>query len=395
MMILGIETSCDDTGVALVEATRGKFYVRSNAIISQAKLHNKYGGVVPELAARNHLKNIIPAIDEVLSPLLSEERVRVRSEGAPAIDAIAVTAGPGLATSLHVGVETAKTLALAWNIPLVGANHMEGHIYSPLLQPTSPPQRSGRGGVRGGARDTKQPRINFPAIALIVSGGHTELILMAGHGQYKLLGKTRDDAAGEAFDKAAQMLGLPYPGGPAISKHAEKGDPNSFEIPRPMIERDDCEFSFSGMKNAIRLIVEKISPPASGSPKTAEGIFGVNRGGDKGGVGEEHRLPANVINDLCASIQQAIVDILVTKSLIAIAVAAPKTFILAGGVAANKLLRETIAKNLPKSVRLLISSLAYSQDNGAMIAASAYWHITKKQFDSPESLTANAHWELV
>ncbi|MEK7189260.1 MAG: tRNA (adenosine(37)-N6)-threonylcarbamoyltransferase complex transferase subunit TsaD [Patescibacteria group bacterium] len=353
MMILGIETSCDDTGAALVEAKHGAFRVRSNVIISQAKLHNKYGGVVPELAARNHLKNIIPAIDQALASRFSPlPRGRLRG----GLDAIAVTAGPGLVTSLHVGVETAKTLSLAWGVPLVGANHMEGHIYSVLLTPP-PLSRRGSG---GGA-------LTFPAVCLIVSGGHTELILMTNHGQYKLLGKTRDDAAGEAFDKSAFMLGLPYPGGPSISKAAEKGDPQSFDIPRPMIERDDCEFSFSGMKNAIRLIVE---------------IYKKKRA----------RLP---IDDLAASIQQAIVDILITKSLIAVAKAKPKIFILAGGVAANAELRKQLAQKLPKSIKLLTSSLKYSQDNGAMIAAGAYQRIKQKKFDSPVSLTANAHWELV
>ncbi len=350
MLILGIETSCDDTGVALVEAKGNRFRVHSNVIISQAKLHNRYGGVVPEVAARNHLKNIIPAVDEALGNTKPSK-----------LDTIAVTAGPGLVTSLHVGVETAKTLSLAWNVPLVGINHMEGHIYSVLLPPP-PVHRRGLGGGFG-----TTAKIKFPAVALIVSGGHTELIYMPGHGTYKLLGKTRDDAAGEAFDKAAFMLGLPYPGGPAISKVAEKGDPESFEIPRPMIERDDCEFSFSGMKNAIRLIVESYKKRRT-------------------------RLP---INDLAASIQQAIIDILITKSLIAIAKAKPKTFILAGGVAANAALRAQLAEKLPKNANLFISPISYSQDNGAMIAAAAHRRIKNKQFDSPESLTANAHWELV
>ncbi|OJI06381.1 tRNA (adenosine(37)-N6)-threonylcarbamoyltransferase complex transferase subunit TsaD [bacterium CG10_46_32] len=337
MMILGIETSCDDTGIALVEAKSGRFYVQKNVIISQAKLHNKYGGVVPELAARSHLKNIIPAIHEALGTMRPS-----------AVDAIAVTAGPGLATSLHIGVETAKTLSVAWNVPLVGTNHMEGHIYSVLL-------------------DGKIDALKFPVVALVVSGGHTELILMPKHGEYKLIGKTRDDAAGEAFDKAAKMLGLDYPGGPTISKHAELGDPQSFYIPRPMMEGDSLEFSFSGMKNAIRLLVESLKKSKKPLP----------------------------INDLAASIQSAIVEILAVKSLRAVELVKPKTFILSGGVAANTLLRETIANNLPKGVTVLISPLAYSQDNGAMIASAAYRRIIKKQFDSPESLSANAHWELV
>ncbi|MBI2050998.1 MAG: tRNA (adenosine(37)-N6)-threonylcarbamoyltransferase complex transferase subunit TsaD [Parcubacteria group bacterium] len=376
MMILGIETSCDDTGVALVEARGGKFYVRKNVIISQAKLHNKYGGVVPELAARNHLKNIIPAVHEALG-----------NTKPSALDAIAVTRGPGLVTSLHVGVETAKTLSLAWSVPLVGTNHMEGHIYSVLLPPP-PVHRRGSGGGFGATA-----KIKFPAVALIVSGGHTELILMPGHGEYQLLGKTRDDAAGEAFDKAAFMLGLPYPGGPSISKAAEKGDSESFEIPRPMIERNDCEFSFSGMKNAIRLLVEGLKSTRHPGGRAADDRISANNPRDS--IAANTRLQNDIVADLAASIQQAIVDILITKSLIAIAQTKPKTFILAGGVAANTELRTQLEKKLPKNTNLFISPLSYSQDNGAMIAVSAYRKIAKKQFDDPAKLTANAHWELV
>ena len=336
MMILGIETSCDDTSSALVEVKRGKFHVHKNIIASQAKLHNKYGGVVPEVAARKHVETIIPVIKEVIG------------NKQPQLDAIAVTQGPGLITSLHVGVETAKALPIAWNVPLIGTNHIEGHIYSVLL-------------------NEKISKLKFPAVALIVSGGHTELILMTNHGKYKLLGRTRDDAAGEAFDKSAKMLGLNYPGGPEISKHAQKGNPDAFDIPRPMIERDDCEFSFSGMKNAIRLLIEDLKK-------------------------EKKKLP---INDLAASIEEAIVDLLVTKSLISVAQNKPKTFVLAGGVSANKKLRSCIKKALPKSINILIADQQFTQDNASMIAAASYHHIKKKQFSNPYKLTANTNWELV
>ena len=336
MHILGIETSCDDTAAALVEVKGDKFRVLKNIIASQAKLHQKYGGVVPEVAARKHVETIIPTIQEALG------------SKRPNLDAIAVTSGPGLITSLHVGVETAKSLSIAWDVPLVGTNHIEGHIYSVLL-------------------NEKISRLKFPAVALVVSGGHTELILMTDHGRYKLLGRTRDDAAGEAFDKSAKMLGLPYPGGPEISKHAEKGNADAFDIPRPMIERDDCEMSFSGMKNAIRLLIEDLKK-------------------------SKEKLP---INDLAASIEQAIVDLLVTKSLIAVAQNNPKTFILSGGVSANKKLRSCIKKASPKSINLLIADQKFTQDNAAMIAGASYHHIKGKQFSDPCKLSANANWELV
>jgi N6-L-threonylcarbamoyladenine synthase len=336
MLILGIETSCDDTAAALVEVKDGNFRVKKNVRNSQAKLHNTYGGVVPEVAARKHTENIIPVIDETIGKHRKD------------IDIIAVTKGPGLITSLHVGVETAKSLSYAWNIPLVGANHMEGHVYSPLL-------------------NDKISRLKFPAIALIVSGGHTELILMTSHGKYKLLGRTRDDASGEAFDKAAKMMGLPYPGGPAISKHALRGNPKAYDLPKPMLDQDNYEFSFSGLKNAIRLLIVELKK-------------------------KNKKLP---IDDLCASIEQTIVDILITKSLKAIEQHKPKTFILAGGVAANKKLRKTLQNALPKSINLLMSDLEYTQDNAAMIAAGACNQIKKKQFTKYSKLNADPNWELV
>lgn len=211
--------------------------------------------------------------------------------------------------------------------------------------------------------------MTFPAIALIVSGGHTELILIKTHGSYKLLGRTRDDAAGEAFDKAANMLGLPYPGGPTISKYAERGNPSAFKLPRPMLERDDFEFSFSGLKNAIRLTIESIGR----------------------GVAQN----ASAKHDLCASIEQAIIDVLAGKSLKAVIRHKPKTFILAGGVAANLKLRTTLATLLPKNIRFLIPEPKYCMDNAAMIAAAGYYHAKSKDFDRYDTLTADANWELV
>lgn len=341
MIILGIETSCDDTAVALLEIKAGRFKLLNHLTASQTKLHAKYKGVVPEVAARAHLETIIPVLTETLSLRTS------RVQSLPP-DAIAITTGPGLITSLLIGVETAKALSFAWNIPLIGVNHIEGHIYSSLLSDLS-------------------LKIKFPAIALVVSGGHTELILMKNHGQYKLLGRTRDDAAGECFDKAGKMLDLPYPGGPEISKRAAKGNPHAFELPRPMLHEPGFEFSFSGMKNAIRLLIEDCRRGTRPAPT----------------------------NDLCASIEHAIVDVLVQKSIKAVAKYKPKTFILAGGVAANKKLRQTLSENLPKSTRFILPPQEYCMDNAAMIAMAGYFHLKKKQFIKYDKLKANANWELV
>ena len=222
MKLLAIETSCDETSVAIVSKTDGQFVVEQQLVSSQADIHAHYGGVVPEVAAREHAA--------LLVPLLVQAGVPHNGEG---IDAIAVTAGPGLVPALRIGVEIAKALAWIWNKPLVPVNHLEGHIYSVLA------------GEKGA--------IEFPALCLLVSGGHTELILMKDHGDYELIGRTRDDAAGEAFDKVAKLLGLPYPGGPHISKHALEGEVEAVDFPRPMINSGDYDFSFSGLKTAVRL----------------------------------------------------------------------------------------------------------------------------------------------
>ncbi len=339
MKIISIETSCDDTCAALVDFFKEKISVKSNIVSSQIDLHKKYGGVVPEVAARAHIKTIIPVIKEATK------------RKANSIEALAVTTGPGLITSLHVGVETAKALSLAWNIPLINVNHIEGHIYAPLINKS---YRS----------------LRFPAIALIVSGGHTELILMRDHGKYSLIGRTRDDAAGEAFDKSAKMMGLPYPGGPEISRLASSGDHGAFDIPRPMINDGQFEFSFSGMKNAIRLLIKNITY-------------------------KNRTLDQQTINNLCASIELAIIDVLVDKSLKSIEKYHPKTFILSGGVGSNKKLRAAIKKSIPKNIRFLAPEPKFCMDNAAMIASAAYQKARKKQFTPYQKLSANANWELV
>jgi len=351
MNILAIETSCDDTCAALVEIKHGRFNVLKNIVASQADLHKKYGGVVPEVAARAHVETIIPVIKEAInSPSCIQGGVRGGLRGKRSIDAIAIASGPGLITSLHIGVETAKSLSLAWNVPLIKVNHIEGHIYSAII-------------------NNNISNLKFPAIALIVSGGHTELILMQNHGKYKLLGRTRDDASGEAFDKSAKMLSLPYPGGPEISKRAQKGNPYKYDIPKPMIHEKGYEFSFSGMKNAIRLLIEDISH----TDAPLERLY----------------------PDLCASIEQAIVDVLVSKSIKAVEEYNPKTFILGGGVSANKKLRKTLANALPKSTKFLIPELKYCMDNASMVAVAGYFHAKKKEFIPYHKLKADANWELV
>ena len=378
MLILGIETSCDDTAAALLEVKNGRFKLLKHLTASQVKLHAKYQGVVPEVAARAHLETIIPVLTEVLKspPLRGGARGGARWKKP---DTIAVTAGPGLITSLLIGVETAKALSFAWNVPLIKTNHIEGHIYSPLLSSV-------------GARHALPLQIKFPAIALIVSGGHTELILIKNHGQYKLLGRTRDDAAGECFDKAGKMLGLPFPGGPEISKRGAKGNPLAYDLPRPMLH-EGFEFSFSGMKNAIRLLIEELKNNVilEGGRRPTDRIHLQNTGSYRSAIAPLQ----DDTNDLCASIEHAIVDVLVQKSLKAVAKHKPKTFILAGGVAANQKLRQSLAAALPKTTRFLLPEPEFCMDNAAMIAVAGYFQAKKKKFVKYDKLKADANWELV
>lgn len=364
MRILGIETSCDETSVALLEASGGlkapKFKVLKNLVASQIPIHRKTGGVVPEVAAREHVTVIVPMLKKVLGPFFAKA-----SKGKP--DLIAVTAGPGLITSLRIGVDAARILSIIKKIPLVAVNHLEGHIYANWLKPiretpNSPPK-------------TDQPKadklqtLNFPALCLIVSGGHTELVLMKDHGKYKRLGATRDDAAGEAFDKSAKLLGLPYPGGPEIAKLAEHGDPNAYKFPRPMIDSNDYDFSFSGLKTAVRVAFQ-----------------------ESRSKNQEVR-----IKDFAASIQAAIVEVLIAKTIKAAKEFKIKSVILAGGVSANKKLREDLGKavksHIPNS-SFHIPEMEYTGDNAAMIAAAGYIRASKKDFANPLKLEARAQWEL-
>ena len=316
MRILGIDTSCDETSAAVVEDGT---LLLSNVIASQVEIHARYGGIVPEVASRQHILSIIP----VVSQAMTESGI-----GWDNLDGIAVTNGPGLAGSLLVGVNMAKAMSFARRLPLSGVNHLEGHIYAAWL--------TGK-------------EIEFPLVCLIVSGGHSDLTLMRGHGDYVLLGETRDDAAGEAFDKAARILGLGYPGGPAIERAAREGIA-CIDLPRAWL-KGTYDFSFSGLKTALFRLAEagKIAPP----------------GHDK-----KDNLPTVV--DAAASFQEAVIDVLVGKTVLAARECNVRQVLMVGGVAANRTLAKRLIDSSP--VPVIVPPPSFCTDNGAMIAASGYYH---------------------
>ncbi len=325
MKTLGVESSCDETAAAVVEdGTR----VLSNTVASQVEIHARYGGVVPEVASRQHLSCIVPVIEQAMS------EAKVEWED---LQVIAVTIGPGLAGSLLVGVNVAKAIALAKGLPLVGVNHLEGHIYANWLVRN---EESDGGNIR-----ERQPP-SFPLVCLIVSGGHTDLVLMGGHGRYVPLGQTRDDAAGEAFDKVARILGLGYPGGPAIQRAAANGNAHAYPLPRAWLRETD-DFSFSGLKTAMFRLAQE-------EARVSGGI-----------------LRPQAVADLAASFQEAVVDVLVTKTVEAASRLQVGQILLAGGVAANELLRQRIAQRSPLPV--LLPKPILCTDNAAMIAACGYY----------------------
>lgn len=333
-LILGIETSCDETAAAVVEnGTR----IRSNVVASQIDIHRRYGGVFPEVASRIHVE----AISLVVQRAMDEVQT------APGdIAAIAVTRGPGLAGSLVVGVNFAKGLALGWDRPLIGINHLEGHVYSLWLTEAA-------------------DQITFPVLNLIVSGGHSDLVLMTDHGQYRMLGSTLDDAAGEAFDKVGRMLRLPYPGGPSIEKAAREGNADAYHFKRPM-DDETFNFSFSGLKTAVMRAVQL--PPASGRRTR----------------GEESMNPDNLrpdvhVGDVAASFQAAAVDILVEKTIRAAQAFNVTAIHVAGGVSANQLLRQELTRRAAIPVRY--PPLNLCTDNAAMIAAAGYFRYRAGQRD--------------
>ncbi len=353
MYILGIESSCDDTSAALLECNQKGCFVISEKTASQIEVHKKYGGVVPEIAGRMHAEKIIPLLEEVL-----------RNQPRP--EAIAATAGPGLLTGLLVGLEAGRTLSSVWNIPLVAVHHLKGHILSVELNSTE--------------------SIIYPALALVVSGGHTSLVYLEKENDYKILGQTKDDAAGECFDKVAKLLDLPYPGGPQISKLAASGRTTAIPFPRPMLDSKDYNFSFSGLKTAAlywlrdnhlaATTIQPINQPA--------GIFGIQQS-------------PPTLEDFCASFEQAIIDTLVSKTLSAVQEFCPKTVILGGGVAANKKLRETLGQELERTAPTLayrIPALPYCMDNAAMIAIAGYHELNKEKIPGLTEVKADPNWNL-
>ena len=322
MRVLGIETSCDETAAAVIEDGRS---VLSNVVASQAEMHARFGGIVPEVASRQHFLAILPVVRQALE----EASLELRQ-----LDAIAVTHGPGLAGSLLVGANTAKGLALSVGLPFVGVNHLEGHVYAEWLEEGDPERDPG-----------------FPLVCLIASGGHTDLILMEGHGRFTLVGRTRDDAAGEAFDKAARVLGLGFPGGPAIQRVSALSTGGEPAFPRPRV-RDSLDFSFSGLKTAVVRRAEErgIYPPTPGVEPDPE-----------------------LVADMAAAFQEAIVDSMVARTVEAAERYRAIGVLLGGGVAANTLLREEMARASP--VQVVVPRPELCTDNGAMIGAAAYFRL--------------------
>lgn len=333
MLILGIDTSCDDTSASVVEDGRK---ILSNVVSSQESIHRKYGGIVPELASRRHIETIWPVVDEAL---------KSAGTGLEELSAVAVCYGPGLIGSLLVGCSFAKSLCFSRGIPLVAVNHLEGHIFSSFLEEGGP--LAHRGDVRGVP--------GFPFISLVVSGGHTSLYRVDGFGRYTELGRTRDDAAGEAYDKVAKLLGLGYPGGPAIDRLAHEGNPAAVDFPRAYLP-DGFDFSFSGIKTAVLNFLRAQTAKGTGETGTQP-------------------LEAGLLRDICASFQQAVVDVLVKKTAWAATKERVETITVSGGVAANAALaRELALMAKENGLRLFIPVAGLCTDNAAMIAAAGHRH---------------------
>lgn len=390
MKILAIETSCDETAVAILKCSGDEhdasFTVLGNALISQIDIHREFGGVFPAVAKREHAKNLVPLLaaaleeaellhedtqapDETRDTMLRELLTRepeladallafLGQTERPQIDAIAVTAGPGLEPALWVGVNFARALAHAWSLPIVASDHMEGHILSSLLQTTDD-------------RTYTLPAPTLPLAALLISGGHTEILSMDSWLSYRLIGRTRDDAVGEAFDKVARMLELPYPGGPEVSKLAERDREdvrtNPFTLPRPMLHDPHCDFSFSGLKTAVLYLVK------------------------------DKQLSAIEKEQLARAFEDAAADVLYTKTLRAIEETNAQMLAIGGGVSANihirRVFRERLAKDAPH-VTLSIPSVALTGDNAIMIGVAGYFHALKEQFTNPDTLKANGNQSL-
>jgi N6-L-threonylcarbamoyladenine synthase len=334
MRVLGIESSCDETGVAIYDSNQGLI---GEELYSQVELHARYGGVVPELASRDHIRKILPLIDKVL-------RACPASEGSPPVDAVAYTAGPGLVGALLVGSSLARSLAFGWGIPSIGVHHMEGHLLSPMLAEEMP---------------------GFPFVALLVSGGHTLLVDVEAHGKYTVLGQSLDDAVGEAFDKTAKLMGLPYPGGPELAKLAEQGDPARFDFPRPMLKKPGLDFSFSGLKTSV-LLAWQASDQSD-----------------------------QVRADIAASFQQAVVDTLTAKVKRALETTGHRVVMVAGGVGANRQLRAQLdAACTAMGARACFPPMRLCTDNGAMIAYAGWLRLRRDGPDANYDVPVRARWSL-
>jgi N6-L-threonylcarbamoyladenine synthase len=336
LKVLGIETSCDETGVAIYDSEVG---LLADCLYSQVEIHAKYGGVIPELASRDHIRKTLPLIEEVI------EKAGI---DASEIEGVAYTAGPGLVGALLVGAAIGRTLGMAWDVPTIGVHHMEGHLLAPMLEPEPP---------------------EFPFVALLVSGGHTQLVKVGGIGRYELLGESLDDAAGEAFDKVGKMLGLPYPGGPHVAKLAQRGDPARFNFPRPMINRPGLDFSFSGLKTYVRNTIASLRD-------------------------ESGELAEQDAADIARAFEEAVVNTLSIKCRRALEETGYKKLIIAGGVSANLRLREVLEEAMAKvDGRLFYAQLKYCTDNGAMIAYAGCQRLLAGERDDLE-IRAQPRWSL-
>jgi N6-L-threonylcarbamoyladenine synthase len=335
MRILALESSCDESAVAVYDDAAG---LLSHEIHSQVDLHRVYGGVVPELASRDHVRRLLPLLKTALA-----DAKTIPGQ----IDGVAYTAGPGLIGALLTGAALGRSLAYAWNVPAIAVHHLEGHLLAPLLEPDPPP---------------------FPHLALLVSGGHTMLIDVAAPGSYVVLGETRDDAAGEAFDKSAKLLGLPYPGGPELASLAARGRVDRFDFPRPMLDRPGLEFSFSGLKTAVSLAVKECAKA--------------------GAIDDATRA------DIAAGVQEAIVDTLIGKTLRAIEQTGYETLVVAGGVGANRSLRERLAEGARRAgARVYYPRIEFCTDNAAMIAVAGMARLKAGNHET-QAIRARATWSL-
>lgn len=400
MKLLAIETSCDETAVAVLEGTSGgstgaNFTVLGNALLSQIDIHKEYGGVYPMIAKREHAKNLVPLLGEALTQagMYSEiqraldpelqaalQTLLEREQGladalvallsnldTPTLDAIALTAGPGLEPALWVGVNFAKALSKAWNVPLISVNHMEGHICAALAEIENSEGRENATELQKIA----VPQIELPLLSLLISGGHTELVLSKEWGSYELIGATRDDAVGEAFDKVARMLGLPYPGGPEVSKLAEltrtAGRTSDLSLPRPMLNDAHCDFSFSGLKTAVLYLIKGRT------------------------LSQEEK------EDIAREFEDAVADVLYAKTKRALEETGAKTLALGGGVSANthiqRTFRERIAEEFPY-VKLAIPAPILTTDNAIMIGVAGFYHALRKDFVDSETLRADGNRRL-